>query len=74
MVNLSDKTDAIMNFLLAMSGILLLSLTILLFIAGFVMIKDTQANIKIKERIANNGIEITTKQIEELIESEVKDD
>lgn len=71
---MSDKTDAIINFLLAMLGILLLSLTILLFIAGFVMIKDTQANIKIKERIANNGIEITTKQIEEFIESEVNND
>lgn len=71
---MSDKTDALMNFLLAMLGILLLSLTILLFIAGFVMIKDTQVNIKIKERIANNGIEITTKQIEEFIESEVNND
>lgn len=71
---MSDKTDAIINFLLAMLGILLLSLTITLFIAGYVMIKDTQANIKIKERIANNGIEITTKQIEEFIESEANND
>lgn len=67
---MSDKTDAIINFLLAMLGILLLSLTILLFIAGFVMIKDTQADIKIKERIANNGIEITTKRIEEFLKGE----
>ena len=71
---MSDKTDAIINFLFAMLGILLLSLTITLFIAGYVMIKDTQANIKIKERIANNGIEITTKQIEEFIESEADND
>ncbi len=72
---MSDKTDAIINFLLATLGILLLSLTIILFIVGFVMIKDTQANIKIKERIANNGIEITTKQIEEYsIEELLKDE
>lgn len=69
---MSDKTDAIINFLFAMLGILLLSLTITLFIAGYVMIKDTNATIKIKERIAENGIEITTKQIEELTENIIK--
>ena len=69
---MSDKTDAIINFLFAMLGILLLSLTITLFFFFFVMIKDTQANIKIKERIAENGIEITTKQIEELTENILK--
>lgn len=58
--------DKIMDFASVCLGILLIALTLIILVCGYCMVRDTEANIKIKERIAENGIEITTKQLKEI--------
>ena len=64
-------SDKVINFLLVTCGILLIAITLIVVVASYMLVLDTKATIKIKERIAENGIEITNKQIQALIESEV---
>ena len=64
-------SDKIINFLLVTCGILLIAVALIVVVASYMMVLDTKATIKIKERIAENGIEITNKQIQALAESEV---
>lgn len=55
---------------------ILLLVVFVIFIATFLPLayKEELATIKIKERIAENGIELTTTQINELIDKEVDND
>lgn len=64
-------SDKIINFLLVTCGILVIVIALIVVVASYMMVLDTKATIKIKERIAENGIEITNKQIQALVESEV---
>lgn len=63
-MNLEDK---IMNFMEFVFSLLIIFLIIFLGVATYMFVLDTQANIKVKERIAENGIEISTTQLNDLL-------
>ena len=74
--NIEDHiTEFVLGLISAVFCLMLLVLTIWMIVGCFLNVKDTMATIKIKEKIAENGIEITTKNgeeysIEELLNNE----
>ena len=69
-----DFDEIIMNILLVVCTFLLIIGIIAFLIFIPLGIKDSIATVKIKERIAENGIELTTTQINELVHKEVDND
>lgn len=68
---MNSLEDKIMNIFTIFATILLIVIVIFILVAIPLMIKETQANIKVKEKLAENGIEIiTTQQISELLGDE----
>lgn len=61
---MSDKSENFMYFVL---GLFVVALTIFILVAIPLMIKDELATIKVKERLAEDGIVITNTQVEELL-------
>ena len=70
-MRLEDIKDHIIEFVLGLLAVgtclMLIALTIWIVVACFLNVRDTMATIKIKEKIAENGIEITTTQVQELL-------
>lgn len=61
---MTDKSENFMYFVL---GLFVVALTIFILVAIPLMIKDELASIKVKERLAEDGIVITNTQVEELL-------
>lgn len=65
---MNSLEDKIMNIFTIFATIFLIVIIIFILVAIPLTIKETQANIKVKEKLAENGIEITTtQQISELL-------